>query len=396
MQLPAPSTDGTAPPPTAAESVPAAAPTPASEPTLLPAVSVQPPTVVAIAELVPVEPRVEFLERLAGELADQRSHLMEQCARLVQAQQRWQSYRRTTAAELESLGRRLLEREYAIAGREQTLETAEVQLRQHQGEALHLQRHLEGWQARMTARETSWEGERDRLLADLEAREACSRPAASRGPAPPALGETPPARGRMAQVRTRRLREAARECVTLRDEWLRRAAALEQEQRRLAEQALAMEQYQQETLGQADNASAAGKRLDKLRKRWASQSAAAEKAVAQQRQEMRTEAARIERFHGRLQNHAAKLASREAELSRKQSEWEHGRLQMEDELTRLRQELASQRAHSSRFERQTGELRDEVERLARLFLDEAEPVRLPTRKRREVAHAGFSGPCLPN
>lgn len=325
------------------------------------------------------EARLVFLERLAGELADQRFQLMEQCQQLVQARERWQQHRRTAAVELESLGRRLLEREHAIAGREQMLEAAEQQLRRQQAETLHLQRHLEGWQARMTARETGWEGERDRLLAELQARE---KVAAGRLHAVDQLHQRWVKR-RQREIEWLQSERAAseklrRECVTLRDEWLRRAAALEQEQRRLAEQALAMEQLQQETLGQADNASAAGKRLERLRKRWASQSAAARQAVAQQREELRAEAERVEQFNARLQTHAAKLAAREADLSRRQTEWEHSRIQSEDEVTGLREELASQSARSSRYERQVGELRDEVERLARLFLDEDGTVRLPT------------------
>lgn len=329
-------------------------------------------------EILPAETQMASLERLAGELADQRIQLAEQCRRLAQAQKRWQHHRRAGAAELESLGRRLLEREQAIGAREKVLDGAEHQLRQHQAETLRLQRHLEGWQARMTAREAAWESERERLLADLGAREKL---AAGRLHAVEQLHQRWIKR-RHREVEWLKAERSAceklrRECVGLRDEWLRRAAALEQEQRRQAEQALAMEQYQQQILGQADNASAAGKRLDKLRKRWAARSAAAAKAVAQEREELRTEADRVERLNGRLQRHSANLAAHEAELSSQQSEWEKSRLQLEDELNRLRQELVSQRAQSSRFEREASDLRDEVERLARLFLDESEPIRLP-------------------
>ena len=53
-------------------------------------------------------------------------------------------------------------------------------------------------------------------------------------------------------------------------------------------------------------------------------------------------------------------------------------LLIEDELSRLRSDLSGTHAQRDRYEKQVHELRDEVERLARLLLDEAEPIRFPT------------------
>src|SRR5205807_1235627 len=49
----------------------------------------------------------QALERVAGDLADQRLELAEQCARLMQARQRWQEDREAAASELTALGQRL-------------------------------------------------------------------------------------------------------------------------------------------------------------------------------------------------------------------------------------------------------------------------------------------------
>ena len=104
-------------------------------------------------------PPLEHLERLSGEVADQRLILAEYCERLAQTQQHWQRLREAAAAEMEAVARRLEEREQDIELREKQLVVCEGQLRQQQREASHLQHYLEGWQSRMTARESSWQGE---------------------------------------------------------------------------------------------------------------------------------------------------------------------------------------------------------------------------------------------
>jgi pSer/pThr/pTyr-binding forkhead associated (FHA) protein len=339
--------------------------------------------VAAIAALPVAAPatRLPALEKLAGELADQRLHLIEQGERLVRAQHAWHKHRDAVANDLEAIGRRLHEREQAIQGREQALENDELRLRQQQREAVHLQHFLEGWQTRMTARESAWEGERDRLVADLRSREAL---AAQRLAAVDQLHQRW-TRRRHREVEWLRGERATgerlrREWVALRDDCHRRKTALEKEQRALAERALAMEQYQQEVLGQSGDAPAAGRRLEKLRRRWSALSAAAEKSVAEQRQALEAEAARLDALHERLQKHAAKIANQEGELSRRMADFDQGQLKTTDELEHLRHGLTAATTQRARFEREVLELHEEVERLARLLLDEAEPVRLPQAK----------------
>lgn len=321
---------------------------------------------------------MEALERLAGELADQRLHLMEQCVKLVEAQRRWQQNREAAAVDLEVLGRRLHDRELAILGREETLESAEGRVRQQQRDATNLQRYLEGWQTRMTARETAWEADRERLLAEVQGREKLAE---QRLQAIDKLHQRW-VRRRGREIEWLKSERAAceklrRECALMRDGWLKRQVALEQEQRSVAEKTLALEQLQQETLGQSADAAAAGKRLERLRRRWAALSAAAEKGLAEQWQKLQAEAARLEAQHARLQKHTAKVTAQETDLSQRLSEWERNQLVAADEMNSLRQDLDSSQSHRDRYEKQVNELRDEVEQLARLFLDESEPIRLP-------------------
>ena len=280
------------------------------------------------------------LERIAGDLADQRAHLAEQWQRLLLVQQHWQQHYQALVRELEAAGRHLLERDRGIKVREQGLESAEKGIRLRQRDALELQRQLEAWQARMTARESAWTGERDRFLNELHARQKL-------------------AERRLAEIRLlherwtkRRRRELAwlqnergtaekvrQECADLRDDWFKRGAALQEEQRSLAERSLALEQYQQETMGQATNPASAERRLQRLRIRWAGQLAKAQKSASAERQRIESDATNLQERQVRYQKHLARLNQREEELSEKLRKWEEDRLQVGDELARLRQEL---------------------------------------------------------
>lgn len=323
-------------------------------------------------------PDLSELEDLTAEVADQRLSLFEQCERLARAQQLWQEQHEATAAEMEAVARRLEERELDIDARERRLVAHEDRLRQQQRESLHLQRYLEGWQARMTARQSAWHGDRDRLLADLDKRERLAEQR-MRAVATVQKRWTDRRRQEVEWLQAERTAcgKLRREYAGLRDDWLRRSAVLEKEERDLAERALALEQYRQEYLSQANDAAGAQRRLEKLRRRWEALSTTAAKELAEQRKALEEEAASLDEQHSRLQKHSARVEQREEELGRQQLHFEQKDLLCEDELARLRNDLTCTQAQRQRYEKQVNELRDEVERLARLLLDEVEPVRLP-------------------
>src|SRR5262249_22257208 len=152
--------------------------------------------------------------------------------------------------------------------------------------------HLQGWQARLRAREVTWEGERDRLLSEVRTREEL---------ADKRLAVLLELRQRWQKRRCYEItllknkraacEQLRREFAALREEWVRRNNLLEQEQRALAEKTLAMEQYKQECLGQAADSAAAARRLDRLRRRVAAQNAAAVRTLMRQREELQAELA---------------------------------------------------------------------------------------------------------
>src|SRR5207249_6479019 len=116
---------------------------------------------------VELRSRIATLETVAGELADQRLRLAEQCERFSRARQNWHDEHERARAELEALALQI----QAFQARHQLLAGAEHNLRERADATTAKERHLEVARARLTTLALSWEGERERLLADVRARE---------------------------------------------------------------------------------------------------------------------------------------------------------------------------------------------------------------------------------
>ncbi|MCS6850299.1 MAG: hypothetical protein NZ700_03900, partial [Gemmataceae bacterium] len=315
--------------------------------------------------------RLELLERLASELADQRLHLAEQLERLVQAQENWQREHDAAAAALTAVAQRLAERE-------RVLEIDECRVRHQLAEVAQTRQQLESWELRLGAREAAWESERERLVADIRLREQL---VARRLHALHALHERW-VRRRRQEVSQLQAAQAANlkvyeETVALRQEWLRRNAALEQEQRSLAERALAVEQYRQELLRRSPQSAAAAKRIEKLRRRWVAASAAARRALDQEREALRDELESLKHQRQRLQARAQKLAAIEAELANRYSAWERRQLLAQDINQRLRHQLQAAVVQRDLYVKERDRLRLEVERFARALLGREPTPALP-------------------
>ena len=144
---------------------------------LVPIVQSVPAKPVGHAEIVnnedqtQLQSRLAELERLAGDLADQRLLLLEQWQRLVQAQHQWENERLRVIEELEKLAEHLQSRETILVEQKQFLEQAEHQFRVRHRELTHLRQHLIAWRARLKSRENALESERDQLLMEVHSRE---------------------------------------------------------------------------------------------------------------------------------------------------------------------------------------------------------------------------------
>jgi hypothetical protein len=326
-----------------------------------------------------LQQRVSALEAIAGDLADQRLHLAEQCQRLVQTQQAWEQERDAMAIQLERLGFHLHEREQTLAGRERALSAVEGSLHQRHEEVAQLRRHLEAWQARLILRTTTWEAERDRFLVEVRSREDVAERRLAM------ITELRRRWHRRRRHQLERLRtehaaceEQRQECAARREEYLARRMLLDEEQRRLAEQSMALEQYRQESLGKAANREPADQRLEELRRSWTDWTTAAQRSLTQDRLALQAEATLLQQRQRAFQQAADVIADQEADWSRRLASWEQQQATMEEERARLQQQLYRVGVQRRRLEQQVKDLHDEVERLVGVLLADggtaAEPI----------------------
>jgi colicin import membrane protein len=322
--------------------------------------------------------RLQVLEYLAGDLADQRLHLTEQWERLLKARQTWQAEHNAAAVELDELAGGLEGHEQVLAGREQTVLANECNLRQRLAEVSQLRHNLEGCQARLRSRIAAWEGERDRLLTDVQNREEVAEKRFA------AVAEV---RGRWEKRRraewdrlqaglagTEKLRL---EFAVLREEWLRRREALDKEERNVAEKNLALEQYRQECIRRSTDPPAVERRLERNRRRWAALSATAERTLAVQRCALQMELTKVEGLHRDLHQRAKQFAADQVKLAEAQAAWEQEQLRLHDQFSHMQQKALNAAAQQQVYERQVQELRDEIERVAEVILGEHDKALAP-------------------
>ncbi|HWG46016.1 MAG TPA: FHA domain-containing protein [Gemmataceae bacterium] len=319
----------------------------------------------------PDVPRV--LARLAGELADQRLHLLEQWQRLLKVHEGLEPERSAILTEIESAARELVQRERRIDAREEALMANEVDLRRRQEALFEVRCSLEAWQARLTARETFLDNERVMLLADVRAREEQADAQVQR----------------LEEMRQRRIRRRSQEIEELRvarekheqmrcdyallwQECQDRRAELIREHRELAAKALTLEQFRQELLRRAADTPGADKRLQRLRRRNLARIKAEERDLTRERAALRAETKRLDARGGRLVGQEESLIVRHEKWMRQVAEWEDQRAASADLEQHRQQELRHWQLIHEQDERQLSELREEVERIARLLLDEGE------------------------
>jgi chromosome segregation ATPase len=317
--------------------------------------------------------RLATLEGMAGELTDQRLRLAEQWEQLARTRAGWEEEYRNTAGELRLLTASLQEKCQALLSREKDLEDAADELRRRHAELTHLRQHVLGWQARLRSRELTWEAERDRLLSDLRSREALTERH---------LAALVDLRQRWLKRRRREIEvvqaeraacEKVRQQYTaLREQRRRGNRELEEQRGQLTTRALALEQFRHECLNKTADPIAAERRVERLRRRWLTENAAALRALKREREALQAEQMQIEERYAELLKRANELSAETAALSERQIGREHAQAEREAELARARQDLQSMQAQRERALQEVEELRNEVERIARQLLEEPE------------------------
>jgi len=314
------------------------------------------------------------LELLAGALADQRLLLVEAWEKLARLHTDWHGERQQLAAELETLGARLLEQDLHLQGREQVCAQTEAALCDRHEQWVRDHRQIAAWSARLRADEEAWEREKSRLLAESRHKQAVAEQQSA------ALAELRQRWLRRRKLEVQQLRSERetlesfrKEFAKLRQELTTRAAQLEQDQRILIEKTLAVEQLRNEATTSAADPQEAEHRLDLLRRRWIMHNAAAIRATRRQRSALQRELKTVEVRYEALQNRSLTLEAAETALADKQSGWEHRQIGVDGRHSRLELELERAQTQRESAERQCADLRDEIERIARALLDEPVP-----------------------
>jgi hypothetical protein len=313
------------------------------------------------------------LEKSAGDLADQRLHLAEQCERLALAEKRCHEDREAAR-----------ERQQAVEGilrsRQQEMEKISAALRQQQEAVAQTQTYLEAIQARLTARTVACEGKRQCWTIQLCSREELvERMLIIISELHGQWRERH--RQECEQIRTQReeLQGARRDLGAHRDLWLQRCEELEREKRALLRRLLSLDKDR--SVPQKKSQRLAGKKLFlKWGRRFAVLSTTLERTLVQEREALRSEAAILEERFAQLQMQSEKIAERETDLASREIAHEHSRMLAEPANARMRQELQTLNDLREAYERQMVELKEEVERLAGLLLKEDDAITLPVSK----------------
>ncbi len=321
--------------------------------------------------------RCERLERLAGELADQRAHLLEQWERLATVQQTWQEQRDGAATELEGLAQKLLQQEQTLGQRELRIHGSEDTYHRRQEEMAALREEVRLWRSRLQAREQELQAERRQLLDEVRRREAWAEGQLT------LLTELRDSwqRQRTEQLARLETERAAVEqlhavLARLREEYVARAGQVETGWRRLTERALALAEYRRRVLARSQDP-AALRKIQRLRRRWLERNKAELRKARRERKALTEQLVQLDSRQGELLRRTAELSRCEAELAAKQVELQEREALFEADRSRLETTVHLAEAQRRLTEQRLSLLKDETERLAQALLDDEDPPSVP-------------------
>lgn len=309
---------------------------------------------------------------LAELLLDQRLHLAEQWEQLLTVQQRWQEERQTVLAEMQQSAERLAGRERDLAAAEGRGKLFEAEVQRRQEQANRLRVSLEGWQVRLGLEQSEWQTRRDELLGSVEERERLLERR----------------RQLLDEVQLRRNKQRKRELTELRlarnrcDEVRRQYSALWQEcealrerfagqEREVTGQALALDRLRRDLVTQADDSVRADSWIERLTRRETARLESDARAVTIERTRLLDERNRLNDDLARLRTLEEEFVARQQEWTRQIADWERQRAGTEEELLQREQQAGRFQAQLLLAERQLRELRTELERLARVLIEES-------------------------
>jgi hypothetical protein len=317
------------------------------------------------------------LRRLAGEVADQRWHLLEQWQQLLEVYAAWDQERVGVAADLEATALQFMEREQQLVVHEQEIQAHHVAAEREHNALRKQRQRLDGWQAQLTTQQAGWESECAAFLVQIQAREES---------VVAQVQQLEMVRQRREQRRRQELevlRTVMARCEEMRRQYAtswhdcqKRQALMTQRERELSALRLALERYRVESLLRAPNPATAEKRIEKLMQKAAERFATAERDLAKQRDILQAEAVRLESRAEQLHHWQNDLDQRSQDLAHQEAKEEARQLEQTAADQQGQHELRQLRLRRDHDERQLMALRDEVERVGRLLLDD-DPAEMP-------------------
>jgi pSer/pThr/pTyr-binding forkhead associated (FHA) protein len=315
--------------------------------------------------------------RLAAAMADQRQHLLEQWEQLLRLHEAWQADRAGALESLESAVHLLDHRERRLAAQEQRIEATLSELGPRQQALCEVRCGLEGWQARLTAREAALEAERAALLTEVRTREEAVVAQAAR------LEELRNQRLRRWDGEAEASRQARAQCEEMRRDYAalwkecqERRAQLAAVQRDLNGRSRALENLRQQLLNRTADPAAATRRLERLERQQVAHLETEGKALEEERQRIAGEVQRLDALGRRLREEEEDLIAYREVRAREQTEEECRREATAAADQRRLLELQRLQTLHQADEQQLAQLREELERVARLLMDEVEPPQL--------------------
>jgi hypothetical protein len=318
--------------------------------------------------------RAETLARVAVELADQRLLLAEQAQRLVKAQEEWIAERAAALRELTEVGTKLQVQEQEVSLRAHAVDTAEERVRATRAALAHGRLKLDAERVRGEAQLAARRADLDRQSAEVACREeALGRLRAKSVELCRRVGER-------LRTEVEALRAARQACLDERSEWaaaraawLRLGARLQEDRKAVAAKALALEELRKQLLAAIDRP-AADRQLERLKRQWRNYCAGIARDLGRLRATLEAESARLDERATRATEAARAIDGRSAEVAAVQIDLERRQAELIAAEVQWEQRLAQALARQERAESRAEELRDEVDRLASLLInDEAAP-----------------------
>lgn len=315
--------------------------------------------------------RLEHLDLLASELADQRIHLIEQYELLAAIQQTWQQQQAQAAAEMEAIAARLIGSEQALVQRDQQIVASELSLEARQREAESLRADMQAWQAQLAARELAVEQEHARQLQQLgQSRALLQEQLAGIAGLRQRWNLRRQQEVEKLQARQAVLDEQQAETHERRQALFEKGQQIEAEKRILSEKALALEQYRQEVFFRA-NDPASQRRVERQRRRWLSLNATMIRNCKTERDAARKALQQLEGQRIELDQALKRLTENELALAEKQA-W----LDEQEAALTARQALVAQELGKIEFQRQKAEsqhlrMQEAIDTLAKSVYEES-------------------------